>query len=436
LVFTILASAEEDTRPPWERLHELAEPDHEAIEQAASPSAPEAAADEAAPADGGKPAKQAKEKKAREKKPKEPKPAKEPRTQKPRKPSKAEQKAARQAAQAEQPETEQPAPVEPVRAQEQPKPTEPVKAQEEQPAPVEPVRAQEEQSAPAEPVRAEEQPEPVRVQEPPKPMEPAKAQEQPKPVKPVKAQEPPKPAEPTEAAAPAGDESAGPAPAKAKRESPPKEPKEPKERKAAYAGLGELLPSNPHAGIRGGIGISGFAGHDARLIGAPAGDKFITVRINPSLAAVIGFAYAGDINDLLGVTCEVQYAYYSAYGATVPETHRDSAFWNVYEAGVELHALEFPILLRVNPGALYGVPLYAEAGPQFGINMSGRLDDVDGNIRKPNLNGFAIGLTIGAGATVSGVDVGLRAHFGFLEYAKGTRGKPCAVTLNVTSYFK
>jgi hypothetical protein len=446
LTFTLSPGAEEDTRPPWERLIEMAEPDQEAIERAANPPPPETTAGESASAaNEKKPAKKVREKKVREpkppreKKPREPKPPKEPsKPKEPRQP-RASQKAAEPAP------AEQAAPVtEPVKAQEPPKPAEPVRAQE-PPKPAEPVRAQ----------------------EPPKPAEPARAEEPPKPEEPVRAEEPPKPEESKKPAAPgvpaaaaATQESTGESvsaaepeapvrdlrPEKARKEKPPKAPKEPKppkEPKAAGEDSG-LRPFLPRLGLRAGMGVGGLGGHRKNLpltvgIDSAGRDSVIydTARttLAPSVSAGIGLVYTSEINDMLGVTCEIQYTFYYSYSEEVRRAPRDKKFRPLHVAQVQLHSLELPVLLRINAGDLNGMPFYAEVGPQLGINLYGRLEN-DGDVWWPNLSGFALGPTVGCGIEAGAVDIGVRGHFGLLDYVKRMGGRPWAIQLNATSYFK
>ena len=451
LTFAISPSAEEDTRPPWERLIEPAEPDLEAIERAANPPPPETKASESAHAGDEKPAKKVREpKKPREKKPREPKPPKEPR--KPKEPRQA--RASKKAAEKPAPAVEQPTPAVteepavPATAQEQPKPAKPAKAQE-QPKPADPVKAED-------PAKTEEQPraeDPAKAEEPPMPAEPVKAEESPRPKEPAKAQaKPAAPAKPQEQPAPAEDaaiaqESAGPAaetsadakPAKPKKEKPPKaprEPKPPKEPKTASEDSG-LRPFQPRLGLRAGMGIGGLGGHQDSLP-VMNGDavSYDTARtLAPSVSAGIGLVYTTEINEQLGVTCEIQYTFYYSSSEDVRKTPRDKKFRSLHVAEVQLHSLELPVLIRVNAGDLNGMPFYAEAGPQLGINLYGRLEN-NNQVWLPKLSGFAFGPTAGCGIDAGVVDIGVRGHIGLLDYVKKAGGRPWAVMLNATSYFK
>ena len=371
--------------------------------------------------------------------------------------------------------TEPVKPAEPAKTEVQPKSAEPAKT-EAPPKPAEPAKA-ETPPKPAEPAKAEAQPkpaEPAKTETQPKSAEPAKAAAPAKPAEPAKTEtQPKKPAEPAKAAA-----SAKPAePAKAEPQPAPAEPvkveAQPKPAEPAASGtVGTVFEtSGSRLGVRAAIGIGGLMGHEpvrlnSVLVFAKPGDpgafivpdpdalpgdppiykKYVydEIGLGSSLSGGVSLVLLSNINDLLGISCELQYSFYFASGESVNKTDKygqtdnDVPYWPMSEATVELHSLEVPVLLRINAGTLLGYPVYAEVGPQFGFNVYARKTDyADGtlNISKPNLNVLTLGPVLGAGFDLDRVSVGLRLYIGLIEYVKSEGGRPWSLDIGVTSFF-
>jgi hypothetical protein len=389
-----------------------------------------------------------------------------------------------------------PKPAEPAKVEAPPKPAEPAKV-EAPPKPAEPAKV-EAPPKPAEPAKVEAPPkpaEPAKVETPPKPAEPTKVETQPKPAEPVKAEAQPKPAEPAKAATPAKPaepaKAAKPAkpaePAKAEPQPAPAEPvkveTQPKPAEPAASGtVGTVFEtSGSKIGLRAAIGIGGLMAHEP--IGCEYRENnrgegtydhidedghkvyidFVGDRINlwSSLSGGASVVLLSRINSTLGVSCEIQYSFYVSSGELVyradkaGNSHDDAYSWPMSEATVELHALEIPVLLRINAGTLLDYPVYAEVGPQFGFNLYAKkvvyvggtgglymseekeAFDKKGSlrIRKPNVNVFEFGPVLGAGFDLDRVSVGLRLYIGAFEYVYDNGGWPWSLTIGVTSFF-
>jgi len=245
----------------------------------------------------------------------------------------------------------------------------------------------------------------------------------------------------------------------------------PKAQKTGTAGA-VYESSGSHLGIRAAVGIGGMWGHEVlggttRLVGKNQkmpGDKFQYVDNGDSIflhivdGIELGTSFSGGmslvllskINDLLGISCEVQYSFYVAAGESVYKDKdrygNDPLYWPMSEASVEMHTLEVPVLLRINTGASLVYPLYVSVGPQFGFNVYARRTEYNWNenvnpaqgtlkISKPNLNIFEIGPVVEAGLDMGRVSVGLRLYVGMLEYVAQEGGRPWSLTLGVTSFF-
>jgi hypothetical protein len=238
-----------------------------------------------------------------------------------------------------------------------------------------------------------------------------------------------------EAAQPAVAEKAPEKPKKEKKVKEPKAPKEPKE------GGGGFMP---RMGARAGLGISAFAGHKAittsdsvpKALAFPQdgrGTK-LAISLGASVSTSVGFAAELDLADFVdigipfAVAAEFQYTIYTAYGSFILKTDSDVDFPPLYEAGLELHTLELPILARVR----YDI-FYAEAGPQFGANISAKAH-ANAELKRPLVNGFSFGPALGLGAEFNGVLLGLRGYINVLEYAKNSNGRPWALQVGVTGY--
>jgi len=175
-------------------------------------------------------------------------------------------------------------------------------------------------------------------------------------------------------------------------------------------------------GFHYGIGISAFRGHRA-LQSLSFGPN--AIKLYPSLSASVGAVLNVKINKSFSFMPELQYTLYRAYGEITIEDGTDFSDLNV--AGVEMHSLELPMLARFNFGSAY-----AEIGPQVGANVHAKIY-MNNDFKKPNINTFAFGPSIGAGINIKNISIGLRGHFGLLEYAKKTDGYPWSAQISLTS---
>jgi hypothetical protein len=289
----------------------------------------------------------------------------------------------------------------------------------------------------------------------PKPAEPAKVEAPPKkPAEPAKVETPPKPVEPVKAG--------------------PRPRFEPAPAPVQVAAGTVFETSRSRIGIRGGVGIGGLGGHepvaplrrDSIRVKDPLlankcsgvddnGDRicwqYITegeVGFGVSISGGVSVVLLSHINSLLGVSCELQYSFYLANGEYVDKTgiNKDTGPWELNEVGVELHSLEIPLMLRVNPGvSSVGNPVYIEAGMQFGFNLyARRAEYINGGLFlwKPNLNVFEIGPVAGAGLDLGQISIGLRGYIGLMNYTgevnnegENIGGRPWSLTAGVTSFF-
>jgi hypothetical protein len=214
-------------------------------------------------------------------------------------------------------------------------------------------------------------------------------------------------------------------PKKEKKAKPPKEPKPPKAPKEPRDSDTEAAFS---IGVRGAFGASSFAGHKA--LWTPAYGN-LAVELGAGLSGSVGLSIARDFSDLISVSADVIYTIYTARGGfSLKAGGADFGIMN--EAGVELHSIEVPVLARFNN--LLG-PLYAEVGPQFGVNVYGKIY-ANSELKKPYLNAFAVGPAVGLGLGIPGkAAIGVRGCYNFIEYAENSGGRPWAVQVGITKYY-
>ena len=166
-------------------------------------------------------------------------------------------------------------------------------------------------------------------------------------------------------------------------------------------------------GFRMGLGMSHFHNH--------------VLELDPSLAYSAGAVAQIDLNDRLSISPELQYSVYNANSKKVSKVDNDFDILN--EVGVELHALELPLLARYNFGNIY-----AEAGPQFGWNRYSKLYR-NADYRSPELNPFAFGIAAGLGTDSYGILLlGVRGYYSILEYAKDAKGIPWSFQAGLSAF--
>lgn len=172
-------------------------------------------------------------------------------------------------------------------------------------------------------------------------------------------------------------------------------------------------------GFRSGLGVSALRGHKA-LQSLAFGPN--AVRLYPAFSASVGFAFAVDVFAL-----ELQYTLYQAMGEL--EMVKGGDFSDLYEAGVRLHSLEMPLLARFDFGRVY-----VEVGPQFGANIYAKIY-MNNEVKKPIVNVFTVGPSFGVGIIkAKDLLLGLRGHFGMVEYAERTNGYPWAVQIGMIKF--
>jgi len=373
----------------------------------------------------------------------------------------------------------EPAKSEPAKPDASAKPAEPAKSEPvkpEAPKPAEPAKTEPAPSKPAEPAKSEAAPkpsEPAKSDAASKPAEPAKADAAHKPAEPAKAAEPAKPAK----ASTKSSEPVSPAPVASEPSAPETEPSavdggtdqegpksEPVRRRNKQSASGSVLETGKmRLGIRAALGIGGLGGHQPAYLDVEVGevseklsksDVFYElddnnkpvylhvyndnkVELGSSLSGGVSLIMLNRINDLLSLSCELQYSFYVASGNILDDKAKVSK-WPMSEVNVELHYLEIPVLLRINAEEALGFPIYGEVGPQFGFNVYARRTECEDNalkIYKPNSDIFAIGPVIGAGIDLDRINIGLRTYFGLTTYQELDGGRPWSITLGLTSFF-
>jgi len=175
-------------------------------------------------------------------------------------------------------------------------------------------------------------------------------------------------------------------------------------------------------GVRPAMGVSMFRGHKAFDFG------LWKLRTKPALSFGFGIASEIQFNSVIGLAPELQYTLYRANNEFAVETNAD--FNDLNEAGITLHAVELPILLRFS----IKDAAYIELGPQVGYNARAVIYK-NSELKKPELNHLAFGPSAGFGIKFSdSALLGLRGHFGLFEYAKNSKGYPWVVQISATQF--
>jgi hypothetical protein len=150
------------------------------------------------------------------------------------------------------------------------------------------------------------------------------------------------------------------------------------------------------------------------------------IKVEPAFSLGAGIAFAIEMSSSFALALEPQYTWYRANGELAQKNGAD--FPELNEAGASLHAFELPVLLRI------GSDFYAEAGPQVGYNYYAKVYK-NSEFKKPQTNALAFGPSLGFGIKMGNALIGLRGHFGLLEYAENTNGYPWAAQVSVTQFF-
>jgi len=192
-------------------------------------------------------------------------------------------------------------------------------------------------------------------------------------------------------------------------------------------------------GVRTAVGASNLRSHIPVPVHVRASsvlDVEYFVRMEPALSAGIGLAFVYNFNDLIGVAPELQYTLYRANGEFMRTDGKGKPLARLNEAGVELHALEMPILARFSFGEAFGLgSWYAEVGPQVGFNLDAKAYGNEETYKPADMNLFAFGPSLGAGINLKGLLLGFRGYLGILEYAENTKGYPWTVQVSLTKLF-
>jgi len=177
--------------------------------------------------------------------------------------------------------------------------------------------------------------------------------------------------------------------------------------------------SSIHAklGFRAGLGAS-LLRHNVELAG---------LKPKPSLAYSTGLVTQIDLTDRFFISPELQYSVYNSRAERAYKAEND--FDNLTEVGVDLRALELPVLARYDFGGIY-----AELGPQFGWNHYSKMY-INELYFSPELNPFAFGIAAGMGTDSYGILLlGVRGYFGILEYAKDAKGIPWSLQASLSAF--
>jgi len=185
-------------------------------------------------------------------------------------------------------------------------------------------------------------------------------------------------------------------------------------------------PSEPikfHLGVRPAIGVSMFRGHKTFDYGE------WKLEIQPAMSFGFGIATEIQFNSVIGLAPELQYTLYRANNEFAVKKN-GADFNDLNEAGITLHALELPILFRFS----IKNAAYVELGPQVGYNARAVIYK-NADLKQPVLNAFAFGPSAGGGIKFGdSALLGLRFHFGVLEYAEKSKGYPWAVQVSATQF--
>jgi len=188
-------------------------------------------------------------------------------------------------------------------------------------------------------------------------------------------------------------------------------------------------PSEPiifEAGLRIGIGASQFRKHIAILV-PEVENAFI--QIDPAFSLSAGLAFQIGFNRIFALAPELQYTLYRANGEFVHDKGGTIKIpRDLYDAGVYVHALELPVLMRFRFGSGY-----AELGPQVGLNLYSKIYS-SAHYYRPDVNLLAFGAAAGGGVNLGGILTGVRGYFGILEYAKDAKGIPWGVQFSITPF--
>jgi hypothetical protein len=202
-------------------------------------------------------------------------------------------------------------------------------------------------------------------------------------------------------------------------------------------------------GFRTAAGISGFAGHKPLTNHYSQGwvtDNGFRVALKPGplVSGSAGVAVDVDLSGVvdLGIPYAIgtglQYTFYSAYASLIDGRaatySRETGIQRAgYEVGVQLHALELPVLVRFGYG-----DLYFEVGPQLGVHLFQRENAKGGlggdELDFPQLNPVSFGPAVGLGADLDGILVGVRFYIDAVVSGKGTGGYPWTFQAGVTAY--
>ena len=190
----------------------------------------------------------------------------------------------------------------------------------------------------------------------------------------------------------------------------------------------EFAPSEPitfEAGLRLGFGASQFRKH--KMIAVPELPEY-PIQLDPAFSLSVGTAFQIGFNKVFALAPELQYTLYRANGEKVHKVIGSIAPRDLYDAGVYMHTLELPVLVRLRFGSGY-----AELGPQAGLNLYSKMYS-NAHYYRPDMNLLAFGAAAGGGVNLGGILTGVRGYFGILEYAKDTKGIPWGVQFSITPF--
>jgi hypothetical protein len=200
-------------------------------------------------------------------------------------------------------------------------------------------------------------------------------------------------------------------------EPPPQQAAEPKKSEPVSIKLGGRM----------GFGISGYRSHIALV----TSDRQAALRLKPALAFSIGADLQIGFNRLFSLSPELQYSLLRSNSeAKIKDQNSQTQIdGHLRSVGVRTHALEMPVMARFRFASMF----YAEAGPQLGLNLSSEISK-DAERYRPDENLLAFGAAAGGGVSLSGVLLGVRGYFGFLEYAGDAKGVPWSVQLTAGAF--
>jgi hypothetical protein len=167
--------------------------------------------------------------------------------------------------------------------------------------------------------------------------------------------------------------------------------------------LGTAVTASAQGGFQGGVkgGLNG-----AKVTAEPSESSS-----DWRMGATIGGFVRGRLTELLGLQVE---ALYSMNGGTDQEI----VIFETFDQTLKLDYVQVPVLLHLRGAQRGAASLLAYIGPYFGFRTRAELEAFDTTQdQKDEFKSNDVGLVIGAGADISGIQIELRYSHGFTNIA-------------------